>query len=134
MAIEADHHADPAVGRVEHLKAVVAGGVVVLLVKLMGLGDMYHLLPPDQCTVAADEQRGVEAAAVLAEIEIGRGHDVMGAARLLKLPHDGVVLGQELAAYTQLFVLGEEAVQLQFGIQDEVCAPGCGFLQRGKSL
>ena len=112
MAVEADHHADPPVGRVKHLKAVVAGGIVVLFVELMGLGDVYHLLPPDQCTVAADEQRGIEAAARLAEIEIGRGHDMMGAARLLKLPHDGVVLGQELVTHVQLLVLRKEAVQL----------------------
>lgn len=90
---------------------------------------MYHLLSPNQRPVRADEDRRVKAAARLAQIEVRRGHDALGAAGVLKMPDDGAFQCEELVRGVAPFVLREEQVQLQLGVDDQVGSRGRGAVQ-----
>ncbi len=74
---------------------------------------MTKAMHTDLRQVIADEQCGIKAAAILTKEEIGRGHDVVGTAGLLKLPHDGMVLSQELHGGKRKFTKGMRKRQRQ---------------------
>ena len=93
---------------------------------------MHHLLATQQRTVAADQQRGIEAAGGLAQIKVGGGHDAVLPAGILKLPDDGVIGSQQLVRYVAALVLGKEAVELQLRIDDQVSAVKGGLPQSGQ--
>lgn len=134
MAVKAHDDADPAKLRVKHLEAVVGGGVVILLEKLVRLCDMHHLLHAEDIPVRAYEKAGIKRLAVFAQVHIRHGHDVIIPCGIAERLDDGRGALYPVMRHILTRILREKLRQLHLGKQDKLRTVGGGPLDGFNAL
>ena len=128
MPIEADHNPDFPIFRIEYMKPVIGGCIVILLIKLLRLRNMHHLLHARNRAVLFNQQAGIVCPPVFVKQNIRHNQNPVFLRRPAKCRHNLRIKRNPILRHILSGVLRKKFRQLHLGKQNQIRPVFCRLL------